>query len=48
MLTRNIDVSVGSTVGLCAIAVGVALKKRLWVGDGYRLRAGDWRAGRSF
>ncbi|MFV6546646.1 autoinducer 2 ABC transporter permease LsrC [Klebsiella pneumoniae] len=25
MLTRNIDVSVGSTVGLCAIAVGVAL-----------------------
>lgn len=26
MLTRNIDVSVGSTVGLCAIAVGVALK----------------------
>lgn len=22
MLTRNIDVSVGSTVGLCAIAVG--------------------------
>ncbi|EKT4324577.1 autoinducer 2 ABC transporter permease LsrC [Klebsiella pneumoniae] len=27
MLTRNIDVSVGSTVGLCAIAVGVALNK---------------------
>ncbi|PLL21220.1 autoinducer 2 ABC transporter permease LsrC, partial [Klebsiella pneumoniae] len=25
MLTHNIDVSVGSTVGLCAIAVGVAL-----------------------
>ncbi|MEV8984776.1 autoinducer 2 ABC transporter permease LsrC [Klebsiella variicola] len=25
MLTRNIDVSVGSSVGLCAIAVGVAL-----------------------
>ncbi|HBS7626603.1 TPA: autoinducer 2 ABC transporter permease LsrC [Klebsiella pneumoniae] len=25
MLTRNIDVSVGSTVGLCAISVGVAL-----------------------
>lgn len=25
MLTRNIDVSVGSTVGLCAIAVGVTL-----------------------
>lgn len=25
MLTRNIDVSVGSTLGLCAIAVGVAL-----------------------
>ncbi|HBU7669313.1 TPA: autoinducer 2 ABC transporter permease LsrC [Klebsiella pneumoniae] len=25
MLTRNIDVSVGSTVGLCAIAVGAAL-----------------------
>lgn len=25
MLTRNIDVSVGSTVGLCAIAVGMAL-----------------------
>ena len=25
MLTRNIDVSVGPTVGLCAIAVGVAL-----------------------
>ena len=25
MLTRNIDVSVGSTVGLCAIAIGVAL-----------------------
>ncbi|HHN5679806.1 autoinducer 2 ABC transporter permease LsrC [Klebsiella pneumoniae] len=25
MLTRNIDVSVGSTVGLCALAVGVAL-----------------------
>lgn len=25
MLTRNIDVSVGSTVGLCAIVVGVAL-----------------------
>ncbi|MCW0302523.1 autoinducer 2 ABC transporter permease LsrC [Klebsiella pneumoniae] len=25
MMTRNIDVSVGSTVGLCAIAVGVAL-----------------------
>ncbi|HIB6015789.1 TPA: autoinducer 2 ABC transporter permease LsrC [Klebsiella pneumoniae] len=25
MLTRNIDVSLGSTVGLCAIAVGVAL-----------------------
>ncbi|EOE0557338.1 autoinducer 2 ABC transporter permease LsrC [Klebsiella pneumoniae] len=25
MLTRNIDVSVGSTVGLCAITVGVAL-----------------------
>lgn len=25
MLTRNIDVSVGSTVGLCAIATGVAL-----------------------
>ncbi|HBW1954319.1 TPA: autoinducer 2 ABC transporter permease LsrC [Klebsiella pneumoniae] len=25
MLTRNIDLSVGSTVGLCAIAVGVAL-----------------------
>ncbi len=25
ILTRNIDVSVGSTVGLCAIAVGVAL-----------------------
>ena len=25
MLTRNIDVSVGSIVGLCAIAVGVAL-----------------------
>lgn len=25
MLTRNIDVSVGSTVGLCAIAVGVVL-----------------------
>ncbi|HIE8502451.1 TPA: autoinducer 2 ABC transporter permease LsrC [Klebsiella pneumoniae] len=25
MLTRNIDVSVGSTVGLCAIAAGVAL-----------------------
>lgn len=25
MLTRNIDVSVGSTVGLCAIGVGVAL-----------------------
>ena len=25
MLTRNIEVSVGSTVGLCAIAVGVAL-----------------------
>lgn len=25
MLTRNIDVSVGSTVGLCSIAVGVAL-----------------------
>lgn len=25
MLTRNIDASVGSTVGLCAIAVGVAL-----------------------
>ncbi|HBY1667527.1 TPA: autoinducer 2 ABC transporter permease LsrC [Klebsiella pneumoniae] len=25
MLTRNIDVSVGSTAGLCAIAVGVAL-----------------------
>jgi AI-2 transport system permease protein len=25
MLTRNIDVSVGSTVGLCAIAVGVSL-----------------------
>ena len=25
MLTRNIDVSVGATVGLCAIAVGVAL-----------------------
>ena len=25
MLTRNIDMSVGSTVGLCAIAVGVAL-----------------------
>lgn len=25
MLTRNIDVSVGSAVGLCAIAVGVAL-----------------------
>jgi len=25
MLTRNIDVSVGSTVGLCAIACGVAL-----------------------
>ncbi|MEQ0469204.1 autoinducer 2 ABC transporter permease LsrC [Klebsiella sp. JB_Kp017] len=25
MLTRSIDVSVGSTVGLCAIAVGVAL-----------------------
>ena len=28
MLTRNIDVSVGSTVGLCAIAVGVALNNR--------------------
>jgi len=27
MLTRNIDVSVGSTVGLCAIAVGVALNQ---------------------
>ncbi|KNC89046.1 autoinducer 2 ABC transporter permease LsrC [Trabulsiella odontotermitis] len=27
MLTRNIDVSVGSTVGLCAIAVGVALNR---------------------
>ncbi len=23
-------------------------EQRLWVGDGYRLRAGDWRAGRSF
>ncbi|MEL2043675.1 autoinducer 2 ABC transporter permease LsrC [Klebsiella pneumoniae] len=31
MLTRNIDVSVGSTVGLCAIAVGVALN------NGYEL-----------
>jgi AI-2 transport system permease protein len=33
MLTRNIDVSVGSTVGLCAIAVGVALN------SGYSLTA---------
>ncbi|HHG8772166.1 TPA: autoinducer 2 ABC transporter permease LsrC [Raoultella planticola] len=33
MLTRNIDVSVGSTVGLSAIAVGVALN------DGYGLTA---------
>ncbi|WP_308560549.1 autoinducer 2 ABC transporter permease LsrC [uncultured Klebsiella sp.] len=33
MLTRNIDVSVGSTVGLCAIAVGVALN------SGYGLMA---------
>lgn len=33
MLTRNIDVSVGSTVGLCAIAVGVALN------NGYGLAA---------
>ena len=44
MLTRNIDVSVGSTVGLCAIAVGA--EQRLRVGDGHRLRAGYWRAGR--
>ncbi|EMX2780982.1 autoinducer 2 ABC transporter permease LsrC [Klebsiella variicola] len=31
MLTRNIDVSVGSTVGLCAIAVGVALNNGYWL-----------------
>ena len=40
MLTRNIDVSVGSTVGLCAIAVGVALNYglnwRLSVGGSIR------------
>lgn len=45
MLTRNIDVSVGSTVGLSAIAVGVALN------SGYSLPvsilcAVDRRAGR--
>ncbi len=32
MLTRNIDVSVGSTVGLCAIAVGVALNNGYGLG----------------
>ncbi|STV48229.1 Autoinducer 2 (AI-2) ABC transport system [Klebsiella pneumoniae] len=43
MLTRNIDVSVGSTVGLCAIAVGVALN------NGYGLAtaiASRWRLAR--
>ncbi|MCS5960129.1 autoinducer 2 ABC transporter permease LsrC [Klebsiella pneumoniae subsp. pneumoniae] len=48
MLTRNIDVSVGSTVGLWRHRRRRGAEQRLWVGDGYRLRAGDWRAGRSF
>ncbi len=43
MLTRNIDVSVGSTVGLCAIAVGVALKTAMgW----RRLSPSRWRLAR--
>lgn len=45
MLTRNIDVSVGSTVGLSAIAVGVALNSgyTLPVSILLRCRLAHWR-----
>ncbi len=47
MLTRNIDVSVGSTVGLSAIGRRRA-QRRLWSDGGDCLCAGDWRTGGAF